>query len=204
MASSNERRFSRPKARVNLLVGSLFSVFCKCQSLRVTMGLGGGTGPLSGTGVFSSESTFFRRSFVGLPSLSLRRFSTVVSLRASRRLESVCLKGPHCKSRLELLGSPPLPGLKKSSYPRRAGCISPFHLRAKRRCLPRAGWLAFRPMESEAPKPVRGARRCSTGVYLPIEAAKLAPRWNEQLAIVHERELKKGDRNRFHGRTVSA
>ena len=29
-----------------------------------------------------------------------------------------------------------------------------------------------------------------------IEAAKLAPRWNEQLAIVHERELKKGDRNR--------
>jgi len=29
-----------------------------------------------------------------------------------------------------------------------------------------------------------------------IEAAKLAPRWNEQLAIVHERELKKGNRNR--------
>jgi transposase len=29
-----------------------------------------------------------------------------------------------------------------------------------------------------------------------IEAAKLAPYWNEQLAIVHERELKKGNRNR--------
>ena len=29
-----------------------------------------------------------------------------------------------------------------------------------------------------------------------IEAAKLAPRWNEQLAIVHERELKKGNRNK--------
>ena len=29
-----------------------------------------------------------------------------------------------------------------------------------------------------------------------IEAAKLAPHWNEQLAIVYERELKKGDRNR--------
>lgn len=29
-----------------------------------------------------------------------------------------------------------------------------------------------------------------------IEAAKLAPHWNEQLASVHERELKKGDRNR--------
>ncbi len=29
-----------------------------------------------------------------------------------------------------------------------------------------------------------------------IEAAKLAPRWNEQLAILHERELKRGDRNR--------
>ena len=29
-----------------------------------------------------------------------------------------------------------------------------------------------------------------------IEAAKLAPHWNEQLAIVHERELKKGNRNR--------
>ena len=29
-----------------------------------------------------------------------------------------------------------------------------------------------------------------------IEAAKLAPHWNEQLAIVHERELKRGDRNR--------
>ena len=29
-----------------------------------------------------------------------------------------------------------------------------------------------------------------------IEAAKLAPRWNEQLAIVHEQELKKGNRNR--------
>jgi len=28
-----------------------------------------------------------------------------------------------------------------------------------------------------------------------IEAAKLAPYWNEQLAIVHERELKKGNRN---------
>jgi len=29
-----------------------------------------------------------------------------------------------------------------------------------------------------------------------IEAAKVAPHWNEQLAIVHERELKKGNRNR--------
>jgi transposase len=29
-----------------------------------------------------------------------------------------------------------------------------------------------------------------------IEAAKLAPNWNQQLAIVHERELKKGNRNR--------
>ena len=29
-----------------------------------------------------------------------------------------------------------------------------------------------------------------------IEAAKLAPHWNERLAIVHERELKKGNRNR--------
>jgi transposase len=29
-----------------------------------------------------------------------------------------------------------------------------------------------------------------------IEAAKLAPHWNEQLACVHERELKKGNRNR--------
>ena len=29
-----------------------------------------------------------------------------------------------------------------------------------------------------------------------IEAAKLAPHWNEQLALVHERELKKGNRNR--------
>ena len=29
-----------------------------------------------------------------------------------------------------------------------------------------------------------------------IEAAKLAPRWNPQLAVVHERELTKGNRNR--------
>lgn len=29
-----------------------------------------------------------------------------------------------------------------------------------------------------------------------IEASKLAPYWNEQLAIVHERELKKGNKNR--------
>jgi transposase len=29
-----------------------------------------------------------------------------------------------------------------------------------------------------------------------IEAAKLAPRWNEQLAAVHDHELKKGNRNR--------
>ncbi|MGR3311258.1 MAG: transposase [Candidatus Brocadiales bacterium] len=29
-----------------------------------------------------------------------------------------------------------------------------------------------------------------------IEAAKLAPRWNTQLAKVHKRELKKGNRNR--------
>jgi transposase len=29
-----------------------------------------------------------------------------------------------------------------------------------------------------------------------IEAAKLAPHWNPQLALVHERELKKGNRNR--------
>ncbi|MBN2258290.1 MAG: IS110 family transposase, partial [Anaerolineaceae bacterium] len=29
-----------------------------------------------------------------------------------------------------------------------------------------------------------------------IEAAKLAPHWNQQLACVHERELKKGNRNR--------
>ena len=29
-----------------------------------------------------------------------------------------------------------------------------------------------------------------------VEAAKLAPRWNAQLADVHQRELKKGNRNR--------
>src|SRR5215471_1102920 len=29
-----------------------------------------------------------------------------------------------------------------------------------------------------------------------IEAAKLAPRYNPQLAVVHERELQRGDRNR--------
>jgi transposase len=29
-----------------------------------------------------------------------------------------------------------------------------------------------------------------------IEAPKLAPRWNEQLAAVHERELQRGHRNR--------
>jgi hypothetical protein len=29
-----------------------------------------------------------------------------------------------------------------------------------------------------------------------IEAAKLAPRWNPQLAAVHERELQRGHRNR--------
>ena len=29
-----------------------------------------------------------------------------------------------------------------------------------------------------------------------IEAAKLAPRWNPELAIIHERELSKGNRNR--------
>jgi transposase len=29
-----------------------------------------------------------------------------------------------------------------------------------------------------------------------IEAAKLAPRWNEQLAILHEKELNRGNRNR--------
>ena len=29
-----------------------------------------------------------------------------------------------------------------------------------------------------------------------IEAAKIAPHWNEQLASLHEKELKKGNRNR--------
>jgi hypothetical protein len=29
-----------------------------------------------------------------------------------------------------------------------------------------------------------------------IEAAKLAPHWNPQLAVVHEKEVKKGNRNR--------
>ena len=29
-----------------------------------------------------------------------------------------------------------------------------------------------------------------------IEAAKLAPRWNPQLAAVHEREMNRGNRNR--------
>jgi len=29
-----------------------------------------------------------------------------------------------------------------------------------------------------------------------IEAAKLAPRWNPQLAAVHARELERGHRNR--------
>jgi hypothetical protein len=28
-----------------------------------------------------------------------------------------------------------------------------------------------------------------------VEAAKLAPRWNSQLAAVHEREVQRGDRN---------
>jgi len=52
---------------------------------------------------------------------------------------------------------------------------------------------------SSADKPKRGPISKQRNAHLQtvlIEAAKLAPRWNPQLAEVHERELKSGDRNR--------
>ena len=52
---------------------------------------------------------------------------------------------------------------------------------------------------SSADKPQRQPISKQRNAHLQtvlIEAAKLAPRWNAQLAAVHERELKSGDRNR--------
>jgi len=54
-------------------------------------------------------------------------------------------------------------------------------------------------LDSSADKPKRGPISKQRNAHLQtvlIEAAKLAPRWNQQLAAVHERELQRGDRNR--------
>ncbi len=52
---------------------------------------------------------------------------------------------------------------------------------------------------SSADKAKRGPLSKQRNAHLqtvPIEASKLAPRWNQQLAEVHQRELKRGgDRN---------
>jgi len=52
---------------------------------------------------------------------------------------------------------------------------------------------------SSADKQQRGPISKQRNAHLQtvlIEAAKLAPRWNKQLAELHERELQRGDRNR--------
>jgi transposase len=54
-------------------------------------------------------------------------------------------------------------------------------------------------LKSSADKQQRGPISKQRNAHLQtvlIEAAKLAPRWNRQLAELHERELKRGDRNR--------
>src|SRR6266567_3330637 len=54
-------------------------------------------------------------------------------------------------------------------------------------------------LNSSADKAKRGPISKKRNAHLQtvlIEAAKLAPRWNKQLAEVHDRELKGGDRNR--------
>jgi transposase len=54
-------------------------------------------------------------------------------------------------------------------------------------------------LDSSADKQKRGPISKQRNAHLQtvlIEAAKLAPRWNQQLAAVHERELQRGDRNR--------
>jgi transposase len=54
-------------------------------------------------------------------------------------------------------------------------------------------------LDSSADKQKRGPISKQRNAHLQtvlIEAAKLAPRWNKQLAEVHDRELKGGDRNR--------
>jgi transposase len=54
-------------------------------------------------------------------------------------------------------------------------------------------------LNSSADKAKRGPLSKQRNAHLQtvlIEAAKLAPRWNKQLAAVHEQELKRGDRNR--------
>jgi len=49
--------------------------------------------------------------------------------------------------------------------------------------------------EKQQRRPISKQRNAHLQTVL-IEAAKLAPRWNRQLAEVHERELKRGNRNR--------
>jgi transposase len=54
-------------------------------------------------------------------------------------------------------------------------------------------------LKSSAGKQQRGPLSKQRNAYLQtvlIEAAKLAPRWNQPLAELHERELQRGDRNR--------
>ena len=54
-------------------------------------------------------------------------------------------------------------------------------------------------LDASADKQQRGPISKQRNAHLQtvlIEAAKLAPRWNRQLAAVHERELKRGHRNR--------
>jgi len=53
-------------------------------------------------------------------------------------------------------------------------------------------------LTASADKQQRGPISKQRNVHLKavlIEAAKLAPRWNRQLAELHERELKRGNRN---------
>jgi transposase len=54
-------------------------------------------------------------------------------------------------------------------------------------------------LDSSAGKEHRGPISKQRNAHLQtalVEAAKLAPRWNPQLAAVHEREVQRGDRNR--------
>jgi len=115
---------------------------------------------------------------------------------AQRRLIKQLLANPPLGRRVELLAS--IPGVGEITALTWALEIAdPRRFSSSSRVLSYCGLTAA--LQSSAGQQQRGPLSKQRNAWLQtalIEAAKLAPRWNPQLAAVHARELARGHRNR--------
>jgi len=196
MAPSWLRELRRMLRYRNLMVAQVTRLKNRIAGLLMEEGVGYDARRLHGQRYFSELLDSLETPASVLQLLRLSRASLEMFQTVERRLLHELEHNSQLRARVELLRTIPGVGLVLAlTWALEIGEVQRFG--SIRRALSYCGLTSAQ--RESACKPQRGPISKQRNPQLQtilIEAAKLAPRWNPELAALHERELARGNRNR--------